>query len=278
MAAKQNSQLIIATHSEVIINSVEPTELCLLLNQPRRLSSVAERTLLSQALGMLTQADIMLAQSAPGILYARGHTDIGILREWARILGHPACDTLTTKLFWKPTVWEMRTGATGIKARDHYEALKLVRDDLPGLVLLDGDDDRRIQGTEITGEGLQRVRWRRYEIESYLVHPAALERFVEREVGPGPHSAEARKDMLAYLERTFTPAFLADPMKANPLIEAYFVQRKARTEVIPPILDAAGLQGFPYTRYHEIAAMMKPEEIHPEIVEKLDVIQRAFRL
>jgi hypothetical protein len=278
VAAKQNSQLIIATHSEVIINSVEPTELCMLLNQPRRLSSVAERERLSQALGMLTQADIMLAQSAPGILYAEGHTDISILREWARILGHPACDTLTTKLFWKPTVWEMRTGAIGIKARDHYDSLKLVRDDLPGLVLLDGDDDRRVPETELTGEGLQRVRWKRYEIESYLVHPAALERFVEREVGPGPHSAEARKDMLAYLERTFTPAFLADPMQANPLIEAYFEQRKARTEVIPPILDAAGLQGFPYTRYHEIAAVMKPEEIHPEVVEKLNAIQRAFRL
>jgi hypothetical protein len=67
-------------------------------------------------------------------------------------------------------------------------------------------------------------------------------------------------------------------MQANPLIEAYFEQRKARTEVIPPILDAAGLHGFPYTRYHEIAAVMKPEEIHPEVVEKLDAIQRAFRL
>jgi hypothetical protein len=110
------------------------------------------------------------------------------------------------------------------------------------------------------------------------VHPAALERFVEKVVGPGPMSAEARKDMRAYLEKTFTSSFLEDPLVANPLIEAYFEQRKARTEVIPPILDAAGLQGFPYTRYHEIAAVMTPEEIHPEVIEKLDAIQRAFRL
>jgi hypothetical protein len=156
--------------------------------------------------------------------------------------------------------------------------LTLVRDDLPGLILLDEDDDRRIPETEITGHGLQRLRWRRYEIESYLVHPAALTRFVEKVVGPGSMSAEATKDMLAYLERTFTAAFLAGPLKANPLIEAYLEQRKARTEVIPPILDAAGLHGFPYTRYHEIAAVMAPEEIHPEVIEKLDAIQRAFRL
>ena len=58
----------------------------------------------------------------------------------------------------------------GIKARDHYQALTMVRD-IPGLVLLDGDDLPIITETEITGQGLQRVRWRRYEIESYLIHP-----------------------------------------------------------------------------------------------------------
>ena len=277
VAAKQNSQLIIATHSEVIINSVDPTELCMILNQPRRLSNAVERTRLSQALGILTHTDIMQAQEAPGILYVEGYTDINILREWARVLNHPARETLTTRLFWKPTVWESRTGAPGIRAKDHYEALALVRDDLPGLVLLDGDDDRHIPETEITGKGLQRLRWRRYEIESYLVHPAALERFIEKVVGPGAMSAESRKDMLAYLEKTFTPTFLAEPLKPNPLIDAYLEKRKARTEVIPPILDAAGLHGFPYTRYHEIAAVMTPEEIHPEVIEKLNAIQRAFR-
>jgi hypothetical protein len=84
--------------------------------------------------------------------------------------------------------------------------------------------------------------------------------------------------MLSYLEETFTPAFLQDPLKPNALVDAYLQQRKARTEVIPPILDAAGLHGFPYTRFNEIAAIMLPDEIHPEVKEKLDAIQRAFRL
>lgn len=278
VAAKQNSQLIISTHSEVIINSVEPRELCMLLNHPKLLDSVVERGRLAASLGILTHTDIMLTQDAPGIFYVEGYTDINILVEWAKILQHPAYGTLTTKLFWKPTVWEPRQGAAGVKAREHYEALKLIRGDLPGLVLLDGDDDPRVTATEITGTGLQRLRWQRYEIESYLVHPKALERFVEKEVGPGALSAQAKKDMLAYLEQTFTPSFLEDPLKPNPLIDAYLQQRKARTEVIPPILAAAGLHGFPYTRFNEIAAAMLPEEIHPEVKEKLDAIQKAFRL
>jgi hypothetical protein len=278
VAAEQNSQLIIATHSEVIINSVDPRELCMLLNQPKILDDVVERDKLIKSLSVLDQIDVTLAQTSPGVLYVEGKTDLAILREWARILNHPVYELLETRLFWKPTVWEPRFGASGIKARDHFEALTLVRNDIPGLILLDGDDDRRITDTDINGQGLQRLRWRRYEIESYLVHPAALERFVEEKVGPGVLSQDARADMLRYLEETFTRAFLDDPMKPNPLIEAYFQQRKARTEILPPILTEAGLPGFPYTRFHEIAAVMKTEEIHPEVIEKLDAIQRAFRL
>jgi ABC-type transport system involved in cytochrome c biogenesis ATPase subunit len=278
VAAQTSSQLIISTHSEVIINSVEPRELCMLLNHPRLLENVVERNRLADSLGILTHTDIMLAQDAPGILYVEGYTDINILIEWAKILGHPVYQTLTTRLFWRPSVWEPRPGARGVKAEDHYEAIQLVRPGLPGLMLLDGDDNPRVPETAITGQGLQRLRWKRYEIESYLVHPTTLERFVEKEVGAGALSAEAKKDMRAYLEETFTPAFLQDPLKPNPLVDAYLQQRKARTEVLPPILAAAGLHGFPYTRFNEIASVMLPEEIHLEVTEKLDEIQCAFGL
>jgi hypothetical protein len=145
------------------------------------------------------------------------------------------------------------------------------------LELLDGDARPDLQSSEITGHGLQRLRWRSYEIESYLVHPAALERFVEQQIGPGAHSTQAKVDLREYLEKTFTTAFLQDPMAGQPLIEAYLEQRKARTEVLPPILGAAGLPAFPYTRYHEIAAIMRPEEIHLEVIEKLNAIVKALR-
>lgn len=273
VAAKQNSQLIIATHSEVIINSVEPTELCLMLNEPRMLVSSEERRALIKSLGALSNEDIMLAMDAPGILYLEDYTDLAILREWARILNHPTLDVLTRRLFWKKTVSQPRPGAAGIPAKDHYEALRMVREDLPGLELIDGDAHPDIQPTPITGQGLQRVRWRRYEIESYLLHPDALARYVERIVGEsaaGPHLEDLRK----HFEEKYPPAFLKDALGDYP----YLAGTKARTLLIPPALDAAGLPGIPYTRYHEIAVVMKPDEIHPEVVEKLDAIRRAFRL
>ncbi len=273
VAAETNSQLIVATHSEVIINSVDPSELCMILNRPRLLETTAERARLMTALRVLSNVDIMLALEAPGVLYTEDYTDLDILREWARTLKHPALEVLTTRLFWRKTVGEPRAGARGISARDHYEALKLVRDELPGLELIDGDAHPEVPPTEITGVGLQRQRWRRYEIESYLVHPDALARYVEHVVGreaAGPHVADLRK----YIEDNLPPAVLRDPLGDH----AFLNTTKARIALIPPALAAAGLPGVPYTRYHEIAALMEPQEIHPEVKEKLDAIQKAFRL
>ena len=195
-----------------------------------------------------------------------------MLRAWARALNHRSHDLLQ-RVFWKPTVWEPRLGAEGIKALDHYDVLKLVRKDLPGLVLIDGDAHSNIHSTDITGHGLQRLRWNRYEIESYLVHPEALKRFVAFQVGEeaaGPHI----EDLERHFKENYPPAFLKNPLEDIP----YLKNTKARTDLIPPALDAAGLPAFPYTRFHEIAAIMKPEEIHPEVIEKLDRIMEAFGL
>jgi predicted ATPase len=273
VAQRQRSQLVVATHSEVIINAVEPRELCVLVTRPRMLADDAERANLIRSLSILTNADIMLAETCRGVLYTEGHTDLAILREWARILGDPALDYLTRGVFWKPTVLEHRPGVEGVPARDHYEALRLVRESVPGLVLLDGDANPNIGPTELTGTGLQRVRWRRYEIESYLVHPAVLARYVEQQVGVSS-AAQHVTDLERYLKDNLPPAVIAAPLGDHVFLD----NTKARTQLIAPALEAAGLHGIPYTRYHEIAALMRPEEIHPEVREKLDAIVKAFNL
>ena len=271
VAARQRSQLIVATHSEVVINAVEPRELCVMLNEPRMVADTKERSRLISSLRVLSNADVMQAMGVRGILYVEDYTDINILRAWAANLEHRAAGLLDTELMWKPLVFQAQEGRPGIRARDHFDALQLVREGLPGLELRDGDARPPVPDKEITGAGLQRLRWRRYEIESYLVHPDALARFVEAVVGADfaePHV----EDMLAYWRDEFPPAMMRDPLGDH----EYLNTTKARTRLIPPLLDAAGLHGLPYTHYHEIAAEMFLEEIHPEVVEKLNAICRAF--
>ena len=274
VAARQGSQLIIATHSEIVINAVEPRELYVMLDEPKTIANNAERSRLISSLRVLSNADVMQAQSVRGVLYVEDYTDLDILRAWATRLGHRAGGLLTTEVMWKPAVFQTRDGGVdnaGVRARDHFEALQLVREDLPGLELVDGDAHPAIQDSAITGRGLQRLRWHRYEIESYLLHPEALARFVEAMVGAeaaGPHI----EDMLAYWKGEFPPAVAREPLGDHEFLNT----TKARTRLLPPLLEAAGISGLPYTRYHEIAQRMLPEELAPEIGEKLDAICRAF--
>lgn len=269
VAERDGSQLIIATHSEVIIDAVEPNELMVVLDAPRPVADTETKRALIRSLKVLDNADVMRAMVAPGVLYLEGHTDLALLREWARILGHQAAmRLLEPQLFWRPTVWEPRDGAAGIKARDHYQALQLIRPTLPGLILLDDDNDpHAIPPTPLTGQGLQRLRWRRYEIESYLFHPQALARYVRQVAGNEANVAAAQD----YLAANHLPAFLQDPFSDPDYIKAM----KARTQLIPPVLEAAGIQ-LPYTRFADIARCMQPGEVHPEVREKLDGLCAAF--
>ena len=272
-AARHGSQLIVATHSEVVINTVEPRELVVTLSQPRLVADNQERSRLISSLRVLSNADVTQALVVRGILYVEDYTDINILRAWAETLQHRASGLLMTELMWKPTAFQVQQGrpGRGITAREHFAALQLVRDDLPGLELVDGDAHEGVGDTPLTGNGLQRVRWRRYEIESYLIHPEALARFVTAQVGAGI-ARQHIDGMLTWWRREWPPAVVEDPLGDHPFLNG----TKARTDLLPPLLEAAEIFMLPYTRYHEIAALMLPEEIHPEVSEKLDAICRAF--
>ena len=135
VAARQGSQLIVATHSEVVINAVEPRELYVMLDEPKTIAHNTERNRLISSLRILSNADVMQAQSVRGVLYVEDYTDLDILRAWAARLDHRAESLLTTEVMWKPAVFQTRDGGVdnaGVRSRDHFEAVQLVREGLPG--------------------------------------------------------------------------------------------------------------------------------------------------
>jgi energy-coupling factor transporter ATP-binding protein EcfA2 len=281
VAARTKSQIILATHSEVIFRSVPPESLVVMMGRPRRLSSVAEREQLARAMGVLEQVDIVNALVAPGVLYLEGYPDLNLLRVWAEKLGHPSSRFLEAEPFWKPQVWEPRDSGRGIRAAEHFDALRLVREDLTGVWLVDADGKARgIDPSPAPERGrLNRTVWSRYETESYLLHPEVLGRFIERKTGG---EVEGGPSVRAFLAERFgeelTGAFQAQPFSPPPLVENFLRTTKARTDILGALLHDAGIIGLGYTSFDEIAAVMLPEEIHPEVREKLDFIQQAFGL
>lgn len=279
VAARTNSQVILATHSEVIFRSVPPESLVVMMERPRRLSDIAQREQLARAMGVLEQVDILNALSGPWVMYVEGYTDLNLLRVWADELGHPASRFFELEPFWKPQVWEARDGGGGIKAAEHFAALKLVREDLTGVWLVDADGKARgiaASGKAETGR-LNRLVWSRYESESYLVHPAALARFLEHKSGE-PAAETVRRFFVEHFGEELADAFYAEPFAPPALVENFLRTTKARTSILGALFEEAGLFGLDYTRFDEVAMGMTPDEIRPEVREKLDFIQQAFGL
>jgi ABC-type multidrug transport system ATPase subunit len=96
VAAARGSQLLIATHSEQVIDTVDPRELCLMYGKPRLVADTEEKAQLVRSLGGLTHGDLLHAEGARGVLYTEDFTDLDILEAFARALDDKASLALLT--------------------------------------------------------------------------------------------------------------------------------------------------------------------------------------
>jgi hypothetical protein len=134
---------------------------------------------------------------------------------------------------------------------------------------LDGDN-RGLPDSEVTAEGLTVLRWRRYEAESYLVHPMVLTRFATpRE--PDLFSTSAPEKGLDFLREELPPAVLRNPLGEHD----YLNVTPASKTLLPAFFQPAGIS-ITKNEYYQIAAQMLPEEIPAEVSEKLDLIERVL--
>lgn len=273
IARESNSQLIIATHSDVVINAVEPRDLLAMLGRPKKLASDDDKSSLIRSLSILSNTDILLAQEKKRILYLERRTDLNILMEWALIPKHSLADFLQ-RPFWKPVVFETRSRGKGIKSQEHFDTLMLIQEGIRGVQIVDRNGNENIPvRRESAGGNLLKLCWARYEIESYLVHPDSLARFMGVVVGKDAPLASVQA-MKEALMGTLPPSAINDPLGNHATLTAL----KARRDILPPIFDQVGLHGFSYTRYDEIAAVMRPEEIHRDVIEILDSVANHFNL
>ena len=254
--ARQNSsQLVIATHSERIIDAADKEDLRLLAGELRKVSDKrkVKRTL------YLENTEILLAETKRKILYVEGKTDIDILRAWASVLKHSLLQFLE-KPFWRPTAEEEKHFVTS-----HFSSLQLIVPEFQGIELCDGDN-KGSRTTSSSPKGMRRLFWDRYEIESYLIHPEAIARFVESANGK-----KAANQAEAFMKGYLPPALFETPF------ESYATLRQTKgKDILAEIMQEAGLILRENENY-QIAAQMMKEEIHPEVVEKLDAITEHFQ-
>lgn len=262
-ARMRQCQLLVSTHSEVILEDTGPEQILSFYGTPHRLQIQTHRDQVREALKRLSSFDILSAESGQNILYLEDESDFKVLAEFARVFNHPV------RIFFDEPFFYPIHGRDAREARAHFFGLKAIRPDIGGVLLLDGDN-RNLPEHEITAENLTILRWKRYEIENYLLHPAALLRFVE-----GPiidlFSASRRAAGEEYLRNNLPPAAFSSPLSDN----EYLVVIPASKSLLPAFLEKARIH-LSKKDYYQIAVIMKDKEIHPEIKEKLDEMEKVL--
>ena len=263
VASRRDCQLIVATHSEVILDSTPPRRVVSFLGKPHPLVREDQRDQVREAMGRLTTLDLLLAEQGRAVLYCEGESDFNILRAWSEVLNHPA------KRFFSKPFFHVNEGRNPREAKGHLFAIHAIHPSIRGLLLLDGDN-RSLPDRELIANGLLVVRWHRYEIENYLLVPNAI----KRTLSPEPRdlfTAPAVSKAIDYLKTQLPPAFFTEPLADS----AAVVSVPASKELLPQMFEAAG-RPLEKGDFFLIAQNMRPEEIHPEVVRVLDAISQLL--
>jgi hypothetical protein len=265
-ARQHGSQIIAASHSEVILNEAGDRDVVVaFVGMPHRVDDRGVQV--RKALKEIGFDALYQAEVKGWALYVEGATDLAILKSFAKTLDHPAREHLET-------VFAHHVGNQPQKARDHFFGVREAKSDLVGLALFD-----RLEGETLrSGTPLKEVMWKRREIENYLFLPDVLRRYArqaarQRAAGPLFEDEDAARSVSA-MEEALTG--LIPPIAMSDAADSWWRDERA-SDVLDRIfeyyfkkLKLPNLMRK--TDYHILAGMLEQDEIDPEVRQVLDAI------
>lgn len=263
VAIEVNSQLVIATHSEVVINQSAPYEKIVALIENNAVELINQE-LSKNAKKALTEygwENYYLAKLKKHILYLEGVTDHRILLAFAEKLNHPS-----GQLLREANVYYLATNIVG-KAVNHFNAVSQMIGDINGLLLLDRFD---LDLNNVYP--IQVITWQRREIENYFTFPDTLLNYFSSFATEGPLFEAKHREIADKIIADNTP-----PRALRDNEDVFWKDTKVSDEYLPKIYSefekSTGLRIQKNKgHYYELVSYLPMELISEEVVEKLDVI------
>ena len=253
-AEEQNSQLLIATHSEVVLNEAgERHSVMAFVGRPHRIDGHSSQVL--KSLSEIGFEHYLQAQLTGWVLYLEGSTDLSILQAFARRLGHPA-----EALLERPFVHYV--GNQPMQARQHFWGLREACPYLKGYALFDRLD-RGLPGDAYVD--LVEHTWIKREIENYFCTPDVPLRWAASEY---PLFRGVMHELVDEIAGVLMRANLGSPWDGNMKVSERFFEILFRD-----FADRTGrLVRFPKSDYHLLINYIEPGEIDLEVTSVLDDI------
>lgn len=273
-AAKNGTQVICASHSEVILNeAAQHDALVAFVGAPHRVEKKAQ---VLKALRDIRFEDYYRAEITGFVLYVEGSTDVDLLLAFATILNHEARHYLE-----RPFVHYV--GDKPGNARSHFYGLREAKTDLLGYALFDrlGQDDLRSRGD------LAEHMWPRREIENYLLPTETLRRYAEQSGRASVRSSSKEPRGTTLFEdpegkrwqdaMEGAVANLTPPVALEDLEHQFWIDTKISDNFLAPVLERFfNEMGLPILlrkkNYYRLANYLSPPEVHQDVIEVLDEI------
>jgi ABC-type taurine transport system ATPase subunit len=266
-AQETHSQIIAASHSEVILNEAAGRDMVVaFVGKPHRIDDRGSQV--AKALKELGFDQYLQAQETGWVLYLEGSTDLAILRAFASQLGHPSLGALD-----RPFVHYVANQPG--QARHHFYGLREAVPTLLGVALYDRLDIPLQEGDP----SLTQRMWKQREIENYLCQRETLLAWAQAQgdAQAGELFASTWADaMVAAIEEV--SAALSTLGKPDP----WSADVKASDDFLQPLFqkfyDKLGLPNvMRKTDYHTLAPYVAAKAIDPEVNDVLDEIERVSR-
>lgn len=297
-ASENKSQVVMVTHSEVILEEALDSNLTLLIDG--KADDLAKKADIKNSLKHFGAQHYVKARERGYVLYVEGGTDVDMLRALAERINHPVLEVWDDRInsYYVQNNYpnqdaraelERVEGGFGVKPEDHFTGLRNLLPGLRGLAILDNDGANR-QSRKL-GD-LTISYWKRYETENYFITPALLERYALEQYrdldlfdGYRPEINEILDALVCERvfdgdESEFKTWRASSPdaarliwnakterLKLSTFAEEFF--RRLSAKLGGPMLLRKG-------ELHRLVAFVAPETIPPEVSEKLDLLRNLF--
>jgi hypothetical protein len=267
IAQQQGSQIIAASHSEVILNEAAGKGTVIAFcGKPHKLNDRGSHLL--KALNSIGWDQYYQAEQTGWVLYLEGPSDLKILQAFAQTLKHAKAISALSR----PFVHYIGTNHPPI-CRDHFNGLREAKKDLVGIAIFDRID-RELQ---LNSEALTEMMWKRKEIENYFCSREVLNAYAKHGLKENDlfDSTEANRRIAAMGESIkevemaletldkgspWSPDLKVSDNFLDPLFRNYFAKLKLNS-VMRNKAD-----------FHILARLVPSEQLDHEIIQKLDAI------
>jgi AAA15 family ATPase/GTPase len=263
---KLGSQLIVASHSEIVLKEAASKDddiIAILENTAIKLNDPRVIKDFRKSLTDFGWDKYYLARLKKHCIYVEGSTDIDNLEAFAKLLGHPIAG-----LLFEANVDPVAGNIPG-EAFSRFQAIKLIEPSLRGICLFD-----RLNRNASEDDPMPVLQWKKREFENYFTTKEVLIRWATANAN-SLFTSNYPEIIQSCIQDLTPPIYLNDPnhswwsdTKLGDWAEEIFKEFSRRTNQ-PLVIRKAN--------FNELIPFLKPEEVDPEIKEKLDALYEVVK-